>query len=365
MKVKPRFLMVLSLAILLSACGKDNDTATPAEPASEPTSTSVAAPEAIPAPHQAAAEPAPATATFDVNSVPMSDKKLGEFPFFTTPEGYKYTSNCQNNSSAGELNLNQVLKQYSRYYFPVGPEALYPVEGKVFRVSLFNEERKTCLDADVLLIRKNYEAALLTAGATKVYDGDVSHRKAHEVLGTNSEDKSLYSPQEPNAKRFQVYLIRKQDVEIWFEIACSSRCHFVVTQKGEMKQSVGTVPASKMKEELDKVGHIALYINFDVDKATIRPDSQDTIDEIVKLLETYPDLKIRIEGHTDNTGSAEHNATLSDNRASSVFGALLTRGIAMNRLEAKGFGMTQPIADNNTEEGRAKNRRVELVKISP
>jgi outer membrane protein OmpA-like peptidoglycan-associated protein len=118
-----------------------------------------------------------------------------------------------------------------------------------------------------------------------------------------------------------------------------------------------------MKAALDKDGHVALYINFDVDKATIRPDSEPIVAEIVKLLEANPDLKIRIEGHTDNTGADDHNQTLSKNRAASVYGALLTKGIAQDRLQSAGFGAAKPIADNTTEEGKAKNRRVEIVKL--
>jgi outer membrane protein OmpA-like peptidoglycan-associated protein len=116
-----------------------------------------------------------------------------------------------------------------------------------------------------------------------------------------------------------------------------------------MKQTVGLIPASEMKAALDKKVHVALYINFDVDKATIRPDSEPIVTEIVKLLETNPDLKIRIEGHTDNTGGDAHNQTLLENRAAAVFSSLLAKGIAQSRLQSAGFGASKPIADNATE----------------
>jgi outer membrane protein OmpA-like peptidoglycan-associated protein len=117
--------------------------------------------------------------------------------------------------------------------------------------------------------------------------------------------------------------------------------------------------ANALKEALDKEGRVALYINFDADTATLRPESQDIVAEIAKLLEDNPDLKIRIEAHTDNTGEAAHNQTLSENRANAVSGALLAKGIAQNRLEAKGFGATKPIPDNKT----TRNQRVEIVKL--
>ncbi|GHT90201.1 hypothetical protein FACS1894101_2400 [Betaproteobacteria bacterium] len=191
----------------------------------------------------------------------------------------------------------------------------------------------------------------------------MDHKKTYEML--EEAERKNYGPRTfgRSDETLQTYVIRRPDVEIWIELNCNYHCYYTVAQKGEMKQSVGLIPASALKDALDKEGHVALYINFDVDKATIRPDSQDIVAEIAKLLENNPDLKIRIEGHTDNTGEAAHNQTLSENRASAVFGTLLAKGIAQNRLESQGFGATKPIADNKTEEGKAKNRRVEIVKL--
>ena len=373
MNAKLRLLTVLSLAALASACGKNDDnkaetTAAPA-PAPETSLAQQAAPAPEPVPPQAAPAPEPvppqpapepaaeAAPAFDINSIPVTDKDIGEFPFFTPPEGHRYVSGHGN-----KLNENTSLKNFTRYYYPVSSESLYPVEGKTLKVTIYNEERKSTSNPDVLVIRRNYENAITAAGGVKVFDGKPNYSKTYGAL--SSEDRSLYGPNDTTDGR-QIYVIRKQDAEVWFDITCSAAsCYFAVTQKGEMKQTVGNVSASEMKQALDKVGHIALYINFDIDKASIRPESQGTVEEIAKLLETYPDLKIRIEGHTDDTGGAAHNATLSENRASSVYGAMLARGFSQDRLEAKGFGLTKPIADNGTEEGRAKNRRVEIVKTS-
>jgi outer membrane protein OmpA-like peptidoglycan-associated protein len=117
-----------------------------------------------------------------------------------------------------------------------------------------------------------------------------------------------------------------------------------------------------MKKEIDARGRVALYINFDTDKATLRPDAQPVIEEINKLLSADPALKLSIEGHTDNTGAPAHNQQLSTARARSVLGALVGLGVDPARLQSKGFGQDKPLADNATEDGRAKNRRVELVK---
>ena len=118
-----------------------------------------------------------------------------------------------------------------------------------------------------------------------------------------------------------------------------------------------------MYAELDKTGRVALYINFETGKSIIKPESEATISAIEQLLIDYPTLVISIEGHTDNVGSAASNKTLSLSRANAVISALVKRGIDKNRLAAKGWGQEKPIADNETDEGRAKNRRVEIVKV--
>jgi outer membrane protein OmpA-like peptidoglycan-associated protein len=85
--------------------------------------------------------------------------------------------------------------------------------------------------------------------------------------------------------------------------------------------------------------------------------------EIVKLMQQNPSLKLRVEGHTDNQGNAAANQALSEKRAQAVVAWLTGKGISASRLVAKGFGAGKPMADNNTEDGRAKNRRVELAKM--
>jgi outer membrane protein OmpA-like peptidoglycan-associated protein len=109
---------------------------------------------------------------------------------------------------------------------------------------------------------------------------------------------------------------------------------------------------------------ITYGITFDVGKSTIKPESMGEINRIVTLLKENPDLKFSVEGHTDNTGSAATNQTLSDARSKAVVDKLVENGIAKDRLTSAGKGQNNPIADNGTDEGRAKNRRVEFVKIN-
>jgi outer membrane protein OmpA-like peptidoglycan-associated protein len=117
-----------------------------------------------------------------------------------------------------------------------------------------------------------------------------------------------------------------------------------------------------MLAALEKDGRIALEIHFDTGKATIKPESQRIVGEIAALLTGHLGLQVSIEGHTDNTGTPQGNKTLSEARARAVVEAVVARGVEALRLSAVGWGQDKPVADNATEEGRAKNRRVEVVK---
>ena len=120
-----------------------------------------------------------------------------------------------------------------------------------------------------------------------------------------------------------------------------------------------------MREQLDETGKIVTHgILFDVDSHRIKGESYKTLKQIGQLLQDDPDLRLSIEGHTDSDGSDEHNLTLSQNRANSVRDYLIsTYSIDAGRLEAKGWGESKPIDTNDSPEGKANNRRVELVKL--
>jgi outer membrane protein OmpA-like peptidoglycan-associated protein len=123
----------------------------------------------------------------------------------------------------------------------------------------------------------------------------------------------------------------------------------------------GAVP---FYDRLTTDGKIITYgITFDVGKSTIKPESMGEINRIATLIKENPDLKFSVEGHTDNTGSAATNQTFSDARSAAVVAKLVEMGVAKDRLTSAGKGQNSPIADNSTDEGRAKNRRVEFVKL--
>ena len=156
----------------------------------------------------------------------------------------------------------------------------------------------------------------------------------------------------------------RDGVEVWTEVHASTkvpgRIYFLhIVERTPMAQ---VITADAMAAAIDKDGFIALDVHFATGKADILPESRPLIDEVVKMLSKRSTLRVGIEGHTDNTGTAATNKTLSEARARSVVNAIAAAGVNSNRLDPVGVGQERPVADNRTEEGRAKNRRVEIVK---
>lgn len=145
----------------------------------------------------------------------------------------------------------------------------------------------------------------------------------------------------------------------WFEIETHSNgSEFYVKN---VRIAKGAVP---LYDRMMSDGKFITYgITFDVGKATIKPESMGEINRIVQLMNENPDLKFSVEGHTDSTGNPTSNQTLSEQRSQAIVAKLVEMGIAQDRLTAVGKGQNNPIADNSTDEGRAKNRRVEFVKM--
>jgi OmpA-OmpF porin, OOP family len=223
-------------------------------------------------------------------------------------------------------------KEFQQAEMPVGKDKDGNVISKTFEGEYHYWDIATRQGMSEIQIFRNFEAALKQAGWTLAYEASPNTITAHK--GNN-----------------------------WFMLESKGEFYYqtVVTVK-EMQQEV-TADASTIADELNKSGHIALYgIHFDTGKATILPDSESILGEIVKMLQQNPDVKLSVEGHTDNVGAAASNQALSAKRAQAVVAWLTAHGVSASRLAAKGWGQTKPVADNTSEDGRAKNRRVELVK---
>jgi OmpA-OmpF porin, OOP family len=186
-----------------------------------------------------------------------------------------------------------------------------------------------------LAVRRNYENAAKSAGI--------------QIIPSRFPDSHV------------IFKATHNGVEVWVDLYTINPKDYTMTiiERTAMQQ---VIRANEMAAALDKDGFIALDIHFATGKAEILPESRPIIDEIVSLLKNRPRLRIGVEGHTDNTGTPAFNKTLSNARAKAVVEAIAAAGISPNRLEPAGYGQERPVDDNKTEEGRAKNRRVELVK---
>ena len=241
--------------------------------------------------------------------------------------------------------LDSHHSQYNNYnaytfkYVENGKRIEKTVKGKYWRLDyeFLKKDGKRDESVSSLEMFENFKQAALEK------DGEILGEDARNLIFTlTSDGKKLWVHLQPG---------------IWKGFY---RLH-IVEEKGFKKKL--TFGAEEIKKQLDEKGHVAIYgILFDVDKASLRPESQKSLQEIVKLMRNYPDLKLEVHGHTDNQGSADYNRDLSQRRAETVKTYLTTYGTDASRLEAKGFGLSQPVASNDTEEGRAKNRRVELVR---
>jgi outer membrane protein OmpA-like peptidoglycan-associated protein len=159
-------------------------------------------------------------------------------------------------------------------------------------------------------------------------------------------------------------LISKDGKETWVEVNPVPNGYAYtlrIMERQAMEQKV-VAGAAEFKAGLAESGHVEVPgIFFDTAKAEIKPESDSALKEVVKLLQGEPALKVWVVGHTDNTGVEDANVTLSQARATAVVKALVGLGIPAARLSAHGAGPYAPVAENKTDAGRAKNRRVELV----
>jgi OOP family OmpA-OmpF porin len=206
------------------------------------------------------------------------------------------------------------------------------IEGKLTKLQY--PIKKNAANPGDLAIRRNYENAIKTAGGEVVYSD------------------AFYS----------VMKITRARKEVWAEVVTRPGGPMYELYVVEREAMVQVITADAMASAIDRDGFIALDIHFATGKAEVLPESRPTVEQIVTLLKKRPNLKVGVEGHTDCTGLPAANKSLSQARAKSVATEIAAAGISANRLEAVGYEQERPIADNRLEDGRAKNRRVEIVK---
>jgi outer membrane protein OmpA-like peptidoglycan-associated protein len=229
------------------------------------------------------------------------------------------------------------VEEFGFYEFFTAKPPKNRVEGRFTFVTYAVTDRRS--EAAPLAVVRNYEAALREAGATNV-------------------------AKDPNGTWWVNGLVAKGGSEAWAQAEKGNgKIWLRIVEKKAMEQYV-VVDAAALGSGLKATGHVAVYgINFDTNKAVVKPESKPALDEIAKLLKQDAALKLKVVGHTDMVGAQDANMALSQARAEAVVQALAGQyGIAAARLKGYGVGPLAPVATNDTDEGRAKNRRVELIK---
>jgi outer membrane protein OmpA-like peptidoglycan-associated protein len=227
---------------------------------------------------------------------------------------------------------------FDRYEFPTSREGKQLVEGR--HVYLDYSIKSGVKEPSGLQVVRNYVNAARAVGGRSVYE--------FEDGGT----------------QYATIKVTRKDAEAWVAVSAASNGMYKVhiIEKKLMDQEV-VADANSLAASLLATGKAAVYgIYFDTDRAEIKPGSEAALKEIGRLLATDAVLRLYVVGHTDNRGAFEHNLQLSHARAAAVVQALVAQyGVARTRLTPYGDGPTAPVAANTTEEGRARNRRVELV----
>ncbi len=339
-------------AVTLGGCSSKPETA------ATPATGNASAAAAVTANANAPATPtpaAPAIAGFDPASVAIGTAPTGAWPYFSLIDGYQPMTI---KTSPGDSSRDFVRDvSYDRYEFFDGKKMI-PVEGRL------STARALGKGASIFQVEKTYEKLVHDLGGVTVWEGTGQQVLDAKLKFADQRHRGLYMLEHETGG---TYVVRTPTSEIWVEVWKrwqdeDESYWLTIVEKKALEMKARMLDAEQMLAALDAQGHVALYINFDTDATAIKPDSQPILAEIVKLLKANPALKLEVQGHTDNKGTPAHNQQLSAGRASAVLGALLSQGIPIERLTAKGYGQSKPIADNATEDGKAKNRRVELVK---
>ena len=285
---------------------------------------------------------------FDINTIEISNADLGDFPFFSLPKGIK------------EQN-KPVKRNFDKLFFPIDG-VMSPIEGKVYKTNLVKAD-KNGEDWSLAFFERSYDDAITKVGGVKIFDGKITneeYKRYHDKAPYLGEDGSIgYSSQ-----IIKVYVIRRPNGDhVFIQLTGNTASGYLnILQMEPFEQTIEMLKSDQIQKDLNEKGKAVLHINFDTDKASLKSDGKEAVAEISKALQADKDLKIKINGYTDNTGNEAHNLKLSKDRAETVKKAIIASGIDSNRLTSDGFGSKDPIADNASEEGKAQNRRVELIK---
>ena len=262
------------------------------------------------------------------------------------------------------------VKEFDEIVLPMGPfqkgkfTKTERVEGKATRLAYVNPRDRSTLE-----IFRIYQQALTKGGFQTLFAcGAAECGDASTVLNEPTPDLGYWcvssAIQCPEPMRYIVAKLPRAAGNVYAAVKVrTEETYLIVVELKPMQAGMVTVDAQALAEDITKSGHVAIYgIYFDTGKSIMKPESKPVIGEIAKLLNSQATLKLHVVGHTDNVGTLPSNMTLSKQRAEAVVNALVNdHHIAAARLIANGVGPLAPVASNAAEDGRAKNRRVELV----
>lgn len=232
-----------------------------------------------------------------------------------------------------------VDKEFEKFDFQTGEDKFQSVEGHYYQINYSLKENKQPVGG--LQVTRNYANAVKNIGGKVVY----------EWYDSGSGRVMLK--------------VEKGGAEVWAQVECNGSGYYRLdlVEKSLMNQDV-VADANNMANTIKATGKVAVYgIYFDTGKSELKPESLNALVEISKLLNADPSLKLYVVGHTDNAGTFESNIKLSMARAAEVINALVTKhSVNAANLKPFGNGPCAPVATNDTVDGKALNRRVELVK---
>jgi OmpA-OmpF porin, OOP family len=246
------------------------------------------------------------------------------------------------------------------------------LEGKVTRITYFAPKGRSVLE-----VFRNYEQELKSRNAETLFTGGGPQELGYDFGAAQQYadcDGQLF-PYSHTDARYGAYKIDNTYVAVYaaaFENGFTKHpieksqvaVQVDIVEAKPMEQKMVAVTANEMEKQIEAIGKVALYgIYFDFNRAEVKPESEPTLSEIAKLMQSSSALRILVVGHTDNVGAFEANKTLSQKRAEAVVASLGGKGIDRQRMFPVGVSFAAPVATNSTEEGRAKNRRVELVQM--
>lgn len=243
------------------------------------------------------------------------------------------------------FHIYECSEAYDEFEIVTGLAKTKKLEGTVYKYFyLINSDIKEPSHFQIL---KNYENAILSKGGEKIY------------TATKSDDEGFRGATYRMKSGNDLYWLVISDMDGNEGGTCPAYMVYIIKMEG-MQQEIA---ANEMFEKINSGNALSLYINFETGKSIIKSESQNIVDELYQMMKDNQVLKISIEGHTDNVGDKASNQSLSENRAASLKAALVKKGISTDRIKTVGFGQDKPVADNSTEDGKAKNRRVEIKKL--